>query len=72
MWRYREAIPIASDNDIVSFGEGFTPLIPMELAGREVKIHLRGGDLSIEWKDSDNHVYMTGPAVEVFAGEWPG
>jgi diaminopimelate epimerase len=38
--------------------------------GREVKIHLRGGDLSIEWKESDNHVYMTGPAVEVFSGEW--
>jgi diaminopimelate epimerase len=38
--------------------------------GRAVKIHLRGGDLSIEWKESDNHVYMTGPAVEVFSGEW--
>ena len=38
--------------------------------GREVKVHLRGGDLSIEWKESDNHVYMTGPAVEVFSGNW--
>jgi diaminopimelate epimerase len=38
--------------------------------GRDLKIHLRGGDLSIEWKESDNHVYMTGPAVEVFSGEW--
>jgi diaminopimelate epimerase len=38
--------------------------------GRNVTIHLRGGDLSIEWKESDNHVYMTGPAVEVFHGEW--
>lgn len=40
-------------------------------SGRKVTIHLRGGDLSIEWNESDNHVYMTGPAVEVFSGEWP-
>jgi diaminopimelate epimerase len=40
-------------------------------ADRKVDIHLRGGDLSIEWNESDNHVYMTGPAVEVFSGEWP-
>jgi len=38
--------------------------------GRKVIVHLRGGDLTIEWKESDNHVYMTGPAVEVFSGDW--
>jgi diaminopimelate epimerase len=38
---------------------------------RQVQIHLRGGDLSIEWNEADNHVYMTGPAAEVFSGEWP-
>ncbi|HEY3393185.1 MAG TPA: diaminopimelate epimerase [Lacipirellulaceae bacterium] len=38
--------------------------------GREVLIHLRGGDLEIEWREADNHVYMTGPAVEVFSGDW--
>jgi diaminopimelate epimerase len=37
---------------------------------RAVTVHLLGGDLEIEWAD-DNHVYMTGPAVEVFRGEWP-
>jgi len=37
---------------------------------RDVQIHLRGGDLAIEWNESNNHVYMTGPAVEVFSGEW--
>jgi diaminopimelate epimerase len=36
-------------------------------ADREVTIHLMGGDLIIEW-NADNHVYMTGPAVEVFSG----
>lgn len=38
---------------------------------RAVQIHLSGGDLSIEWNETDNHVYMTGPAMEVFSGEWP-
>lgn len=36
---------------------------------RAVTVHLLGGVLEIEWGD-DNHVYMTGPAVEVFRGEW--
>jgi diaminopimelate epimerase len=38
---------------------------------RKVLIHLRGGDLTIEWSEKDNHVLMTGPSVEVFSGEWP-
>jgi diaminopimelate epimerase len=37
---------------------------------RAVQIHLFGGDLAIEWNEVNNHVYMTGPAVEVFKGEW--
>jgi diaminopimelate epimerase len=37
---------------------------------RQVTIHLLGGDLDIEW-GQDNHVYKTGPAVEVFSGDWP-
>lgn len=36
--------------------------------GRKVTVHLRGGDLLIEWL-GDNHLYMTGPAEEVFEGE---
>ncbi|MEQ8173652.1 MAG: diaminopimelate epimerase [Syntrophomonadaceae bacterium] len=32
-------------------------------------IHLLGGDLLIEWNEIDNHVYMTGPAQEVFSGQ---
>ncbi len=38
---------------------------------RKILVHLPGGDLQLEWRESDNCVYMTGPAVEVFAGEWP-
>ena len=37
---------------------------------RKILAHLPGGDLELEWA-LDNHVYMTGPAVEVFTGEWP-
>ncbi|HEY4232451.1 MAG TPA: diaminopimelate epimerase [Lacipirellulaceae bacterium] len=37
---------------------------------RNVVVHLPGGDLAIEWNEADDHVYMTGPAVEVFSGEW--
>jgi diaminopimelate epimerase len=38
---------------------------------RKVTVHLLGGDLQLHWSEDDNHVYMTGQAVEVFAGEWP-
>jgi diaminopimelate epimerase len=38
---------------------------------RRVTVKLLGGDLEIHWNETDNHVYMTGPAAEVFSGEWP-
>ncbi|SFH94184.1 diaminopimelate epimerase [Planctomicrobium piriforme] len=41
------------------------------LTGRKVLCHLPGGDLTLEWAESDE-VYMTGPAVEVFSGDWTG
>ena len=37
---------------------------------RKLLAHLPGGDLELEWSAADNHVYMTGPATEVFSGEW--
>lgn len=40
-------------------------------SSRRIRAHLPGGDLELHWNESDNHVYMTGPAVEVFRGEWP-
>ena len=45
------------------------------LTGRtdpQILAHLPGGDLELHWDQRDNHVYMTGPAVEVFSGDWPG
>ena len=34
--------------------------------GREVLVHLPGGDLQIDWREDSDTVYMTGPAAEVF------
>ena len=39
---------------------------------REVLVHLVGGDLVIHWDEKTNHVFMTGPATEVFSGEYNG
>ena len=39
------------------------------LTDRKVNIELLGGTLNIEWNETDNHVYLTGPAVTVFDGE---
>ena len=35
----------------------------------EVLVHLIGGDLRIRYDRETNHVFMTGPAAEVFSGE---
>lgn len=37
---------------------------------RRILAHLSGGDLELHWAETNNHVYMTGPAVEVFSGDW--
>ncbi len=37
--------------------------------GRKILAHLPGGDLELQWA-ADNHVYLTGDAVEIFSGEW--
>jgi len=39
--------------------------------GRSSTAQLPGGQLQLNWSTEDNCVYMTGPAVEVFTGEWP-
>src|SRR5262249_8953402 len=38
---------------------------------RRITVHLPGGDLQLYWSETNNHVYLTGPATEVFNGEWP-
>ncbi|MBU2700237.1 diaminopimelate epimerase [Sporomusaceae bacterium BoRhaA] len=38
---------------------------------RKALVHLDGGDLVVEWAEN-NHVYMSGPAVEVYSGQYFG
>ena len=38
--------------------------------GRNLQAHLPGGDLCLQWRESNHHVYLTGPAAEVFEGHW--
>ena len=40
------------------------------LTENKVLVHLRGGDLTIEYVPETNHVFMTGPAEEIFEGVW--
>lgn len=35
----------------------------------DVHVDLLGGSLTIRWDSADGHIYMTGPAAEVFSGE---
>lgn len=47
-------------------------VVALSLTGhleRRATVHLPGGDLEIVWAE-DDHVYMTGPATTVFAGEY--
>jgi len=37
---------------------------------RQILNSLLGGQLRLRWDAESNHVFMTGPAVEVFAGTW--
>jgi len=39
--------------------------------GRAVRVTLPGGALDVDWRP-DNHVFLSGPAVEVFSGTWRG
>ena len=44
MWRYREMLPVQRDDNIVSLGDGWTPLLRATLLGRRVGVP----DLSIK------------------------
>lgn len=39
-------------------------------SGRKIKNHLSGGLLELEWAE-DDCIYLTGPATEVFTGDYP-
>ncbi len=39
MWRYREVLPVEDDNNVISLGEGLTPLLRSENLARELGIN---------------------------------
>lgn len=41
-----------------------------DLADRKAQVKLAGGNLQLEWDETDGHIYQSGPAVYVFEGEW--
>lgn len=41
-----------------------------KLTERQVEVELLGGSLQINWDEASNHVFMKGPAVTVFDGEY--
>ena len=42
----------------------------LKRTGRKVCVTLPGGDLSIDWREADNHVLMTGPVEFEFEGRF--
>lgn len=42
-----------------------------ERTDRTITASLPGGELQLEWPDQRGSVFMTGPAVQVYEGEWP-
>ena len=49
MWRYKELLPVQDEKNIVTLGEGFTPIIPIENIKRFV------GDNEVFWKDESGN-----------------
>ena len=44
--------------------------IPRPAVGAPCRVTLPGGDLFIEWRESDNKIFMTGPAARVYDGTY--
>ncbi|MBN2447860.1 MAG: diaminopimelate epimerase, partial [Phycisphaerae bacterium] len=42
-----------------------------DLCDRRVTVRQPGGELLIEWDETTDRLFMTGPATEVFSGVWP-
>lgn len=42
------------------------------LTDRRLKVSMDGGDLTLDWRESDGHVLMTGPVSTSFVGEFVG
>lgn len=59
MWRYREAIPIAKRESIISLGEGMTPLIDLEHPTLDLKAKLDFINPTGSFKDRGASVFVS-------------
>ena len=58
IWRYREALPVRDDHSIVSFQEGFSPLVADSLDSPDVesiKIRGRGQEATLGQHGQSSH-----------------
>ncbi|MED3964881.1 threonine synthase [Niallia taxi] len=39
LWRYHEVLPVLNEKNVKTLGEGMTPLLPLERAGKELQLH---------------------------------
>jgi threonine synthase len=49
MWRYREFLPVIDAENIVTLGEGFTPILPLQ------NLNHVAGDITVYWKDESGN-----------------
>jgi threonine synthase len=59
MWRYREALPIERDENIVTFDEGFTPLLDVEIDGKKLFVKLEQLFTTGSYKDRGASVLIS-------------
>lgn len=59
LWRYREALPVVSDHHIVSAGEGFTPLLFIDIDGKKTGIKQEQFFSTGSYKDRGATVLMS-------------
>jgi len=59
LWRYREAIPIDKKAEVISFNEGFTPIVKESFDGKEVQVKLEYLFPSGSYKDRGATVLMS-------------
>ncbi|MCP4155342.1 MAG: pyridoxal-phosphate dependent enzyme, partial [bacterium] len=59
MWRYKEAIPVSNESTVVSFEEGFTPLLEMDIENRTVLVKQEQLFASGSYKDRGASVLIS-------------
>ncbi len=46
--------------------------ILMKMTKRDITVRMPGGELQASWNEDTGHIMISGPAVEVFRGQWFG